>query len=187
MAGLEQGPRRESYSSASQEPSLETGAFHPSQEAAKSYVEEEGAERPVLVDGQILGLECETVSLAEFMRTDFPECYLETDSGNIYGLFKQQQGLVIANARSNLGKGNNAQASVVSPEAMSQAVLKVGAPFNFGSGNTSALTRITVVTRSHFATGQVEPEVSRQIAREQTGGRTSDVRRHFRTIIGNTL
>lgn len=136
------------------------------------------------MDGRLLGLECQKVELSQFMATDFPECYLETASGNIYGVFKQNDGLVVADARSNLGKGQGAQAAPLSSDIVARAVLRVGQPFDFGSGNTSALARITIVTRSHFLLREPTPEEEKQIAKEQTGGRTSDVRSQFRTIIG---
>lgn len=138
----------------------------------------------MLVDGRELGLECQKVELSQFMATDFPECYLETASGNIYGLFKQNDVLVIADARSNLGKGQKAQAVPLNADIIAQTVLRVGQPFDFGSGNTSALSRITIVTRSHFLLRKPTPEEEKQIAKEQTGGRTSDVKSQFRTIIG---
>ena len=136
--------------------------------------------RRVLLDGHILGLECQSLVLWEFVAADFPECHLETGSGALYTLFRQGNEFVMAQV---LGHGQNVRAAVVPSEVINWAVLKVGEPFNYGSGRMPALRSITVVTRTEFLPDEPTPEEAVQVAREHTGGRMSDVRRRFRTLV----
>ena len=136
--------------------------------------------RHVLLDGYILGLECQRLVLWEFMAADFAECYLETKSGSLYRLFRQGKELIMAQA---LGHGQSARATTVPGDIILEAVLKVGEPFNYGSGFTVALTHITIVTRTTFLEDQPTPEDAVLVALERTDGHMSNVRQRFKTLV----
>lgn len=141
--------------------------------------------RPTLVDGHIRGLECNQLSLTSFNEaSSFQECYFDTQSGNIYVLLKiPEGGLFMADARSNIGKGDGMRGNLVSENEMSQAVLEVGQPLRLANSNTSVIKRIIVVTDARFTTGEASPEQAREIAQEQTEGRTSNIRRQFKESV----
>jgi hypothetical protein len=143
---------------------------------------------PVLVDGRALGYKRLTLPLQDFNHlAKLKECFLETESNNIYGIFKQEGQIIMADARSNLGKGHNTPFNVLKDAIIENMTIRVGEVFNFGSGNTSVVTSITVVTGSHYL---YDPHNTldevREVAEKYTGGQTTDVRSRFLSLLGRT-
>jgi len=89
--------------------------------------------------------------------------------------------LILADGRSNAGQGSVRTGSLLSEAG----VLEVGQPFLFGSGNTSQVTQIVIVTDAAFFQGTPTPTDSDAIAAAETGGRRSDIRQRFRAIVSS--
>ena len=141
-------------------------------------------DRTILVDGKIRGLERSRLSLSEFSQApSFKECFFETESGNIYGIFKQHPDLILADARSNAGQGGQSRGALLSEDSEE---LQVGQPLRYGKGSTSPITQIIVVTDAHLLSGGADRALSQAVAQEETEGRMSDLRRRFHEIVASS-
>lgn len=131
----------------------------------------EAQERSVLVDGKYLGRELNEFKLRSlsgasggaYLGADaFTQVFLETDSGNIYLIYKPKTddpieaewlsgNWVIANGRSS--HDGQLIGSEMSDLTVENAEVKVGEPFSYIDGTTTPITKITAVITDRVKMG----------------------------------
>lgn len=152
--------------------------------------EKNSGEQPVLVNGRYLGREVQTFVLAHFGAIDlgsdaYKEVFFETTSGNIYHAYPiGHANVAIVDGNSNKGRGGDLRGTVLLPADLKHATLNVGRSFAFGSGSsTSEIVRITALTGKQFITTEPDEETVRLIAKRETNGKVSDVKKRFESIV----
>ena len=125
----------------------------------------------VRIDKETVGYVLDAITLSE-LDTMNGELYLETETGNVYMIYKASDGrTAIMDSRSNQGKGAEMKGSYLTEKDVAESVLSKNKPFVYTNGKTTNIVGITFIPKAEKSI-----EGNRVVE-------VSDIRKRFRDAI----